>query len=406
MTWATIGHLDEATLLEASLHDWRFETSVNEYRGDWLWQLVKAVHAEDRFRPALFEALNNLTEDDAAQLCQLGFHYAAKGDEAFRSRIYRIVEEKPLAEMRYLGEDEIVRLDGVEALLVAVRLRGRQLENRDWDWDDSGLVDGSIERLGEVRVRQLLETASDQDCRRFREAWIREKSESEKARGSRSSHADEMKQISVADIIAAAHSPETKYPCFRGWGRWASDCDLETMLERLLSAREPRIIANYLKIFSGREFPRIVPELISLSQHNDPEVRRGSISALENSSHLLVRELAEYELKKGVPGGLALGLLVKNYRDGDEHRIMDLAAIPEDTEEQHWLFKDATKILEDNPKADCSQLGVAAYALIPCSFCRYFAAKLLRDRQMAPTWLIEECRFDSEPDTRKLFMEP
>lgn len=85
---------------------------------------------------------------------------------------------------------------------------------------------------------------------------------------------------------------------------------------------------------------------------------------------------------------------------------MDLAALPEDAEEQHWLFKDATKILEENPKADCSHLGVAAYALIPCSFCRYFAAKLLRDRQVAPPWLIEECQFDSEPDTQKLFVEP
>lgn len=406
MTWATTGHLDEATFLEACLHDWRFELSVEEYRGDWLWQIMQAAHKEDQFRAAIFEALNHLAEDDAAQLCQLGFHYAMAGDDAFRSRLYQIVEEKPLADVRHLGEEEIVRLDGDEAFLFAARLRGRQLENRDWDWDDSVLIDESVKRLGEDRVRISLEAESDEATRRFREAWIRAKSDSEETKNARPTHADKMKQIPVADIIAAAESPETPYPYLRGWGRWANENDLEMVFERLLSSHEPRIIANYLKVFSGREFPRIVPELVSLSQHNDLDVRRRAISALENSSHPLVRELAEDELKKGVPGGLALGLLVKNYQDGDEQRIMDLVALPDDAEEQHWLLKDATKILEENTKADCSQLGVAAYVLIPCSFCRHFAAKLLRDRQVAPPWLTEECRFDSEPDTRKLFIEP
>ena len=345
MTWATTGHLDEATFLEACLHDWRFELSVDEYRGDWLWQIMQAAHTEDQFRAAIFEALNHLAEDDAAQLCQLGFHYAMAGDDAFRSRLYQIVEEKPLADMRYLGEEEIVRLDGDEAFLFTARLRGRQLENRDWEWDDSVLIDESVKRLGEDRVRQSLEAASDQAARRYREAWIKTNNESEPAGNARSVHVDKMRQIPVADITAAAESPESKYPYLRGWGRWANDNDLETVLERLLSAHEPRIIANYLKVFSGREFPRIVPELVSLSQHTDPEVRRRAISALENSSHPLVRKLAEDELKKGVPGGLALGLLVKNYQFGDEQRIMDLAALPDDSEEQHWLFKNATKIL-------------------------------------------------------------
>jgi hypothetical protein len=404
--WAMAGRLDEGTLLDACLHDWRFDGSVDEYRGDWLWQLVQAVHAEDRFRESVFEALNNLVENDAAQLCQLGFHYALTGDDTFRARLYKIVEEKPFAEMRYLGEEEIIRIDGEEAFLFAARLRGRQLEHREWEWDDSVLIDGAGKHLGKDRVENVLQVASDEGAKRFRNAWLRAKSAEEASEESRESYADRMKQIPVADIIAAAESPETKYSYFRRWGRWASNQDLEAVLEHLLSSPEPKVIANYLEVFSWREFPRVLPELISLSQHHDPEVRRRAIGALENNSHPLVRQLAEAELQKGVPGGLALGLFVKNYQDGDEQRIIEFAQLPEDSEQQHWLLKDATKILEENPNADCSQLGVAVYALIPCAFCRHFAAKVLRDRQVAPSWLIEECRFDSEPDTRNLFATP
>lgn len=406
MLWAREGHLDEALLLDACLHDKRFDVTVNECRGDWLWQLIQAVHAEERFRALLFDALDDLREDDAAQVCQLAFQYAAIGDGPFRSRLYQIVEDKPFADARYLGEEEIIRLDGEEALLFAVRLRGRQCENRDWEWDDSVLVDESIERLGEDRVRRLLETASDQDSRRFREAWNKEKDESEKEKRSRSPHAEATRQIPVADIIAAAESPDIKYPHFRGWGMRANEGDLETVFERLLSAQAPKTIANYLKVFSKREFPRIVPELVSLTQHDNPEVRRWAFNSLENNTHPLIREIAKSELEKGVPDVSALGLFIKNYQPGDEQRILESIELPVDENQLHWLLMDVTKILEGNPKADCSQLGLVAYAMTPCSSCRFLAARLLHDRGVAPTWLSDECRFDSESDAQKLFGDP
>lgn len=60
MIWATTGHLDETTLLDACLHDWRFDGGFDEYRGDWLWEIMKMVHVEDQFRGVIFEALNSL----------------------------------------------------------------------------------------------------------------------------------------------------------------------------------------------------------------------------------------------------------------------------------------------------------------------------------------------------------
>jgi hypothetical protein len=403
--WGTHGHLDEATLLDACLHDWRFDRSFEEYRGEWLWQIVQASHVEDRFRAAVLEALTNLAEDDAAQLCQLGFNYAANGDEAFRKRLYQIVHEKPFAELRYLGEEEIIRLDGDDAFLLTVGIRGRQLVDRDWNWDDSALVDEAIKQLGEKRVDGLLETTTDENVSRFRDRLSQEKKNAEKGEGSEPTSLEKAQQLSSNEIIAAVESTVRSRATIRIWGRHAKERDLETVFQYLLTARDPKIIGNCLLVFLSREFPRIVPELIALSQHNDIDVRRRAISALENTAHPLVRELAEFELARGVPGGLALGLLVKNYQVGDEQRIIELAELPEDAEEQHWFLKDATKILEENPTADCLQLGLAAYALIPCSFCRYFAAKLLRDRQVAPAWLMEECQYDCEPDARKLFVE-
>ena len=64
-----------------------------------------ASHSCRRPIPTGFsEALNDLPEDDALQLCELGFHYAEQGDEDFRSRLYQIVQEQP-----FLIHDTLVK---------------------------------------------------------------------------------------------------------------------------------------------------------------------------------------------------------------------------------------------------------------------------------------------------------
>jgi hypothetical protein len=407
MQWAIAGKLDEGVLLAACLHDKRYDRGFNEVRGHWLWPIMQAVHAEDRFRPAILEALNNLAEDDALQLCELGFHYAEKGDQEFRSRLYQIVQERPFIDTRYLGEEEIIRLDGGDAFLLALGIRGRQLESRDWDWDDSVLMDNAIKHLGEERVNDLIGATADKDVRRFCDRWRQEKNNAEQKEASGQNRSEQAGMTPISEIISTIESEPKNRVTLRIWGRRATEEDLETVFQYLLSACNPTFIANSLMVFSAREFPRIVPQVVSLSQHSDPKVRRLTFVALENSTHPLVRQLAEDELRNGVPDGLALGLFVKNFRSGDEQRILEFAEIPDDDDDQqHELLKDAIKVCQENEQADCSQLGVVAYALQPCGMCRGWAADVLQKRKVAPPWLTEECRFDAEEDTRKLVTEP
>jgi hypothetical protein len=56
---------------------------------------------------------------------------------------------------------------------------------------------------------------------------------------------------------------------------------------------------------------------------------------------------------------------------------------------------DVLDVLQDNVEADCSQLGVVAYALTPCGHCRAKAVRLLDRRRASPRWLEDEWRFDS-----------
>jgi hypothetical protein len=66
------------------------------------------------------------------------------------------------------------------------------------------------------------------------------------------------------------------------------------------------------------------------------------------------------------------------------------------------LLMAVIRVLEFNPHADCSQLGLVAYAATPCQQCRSNAAEVLQCSRVAPAWLTEECLFDSHTPTREL----
>jgi hypothetical protein len=97
-----------------------------------------------------------------------------------------------------------------------------------------------------------------------------------------------------------------------------------------------------------------------------------------------------------------VALFINNYRQDDEQRILGAMELPVDACELHWLLMDVIKVLEKNSGADSSRLGVISYASTPCENCRYYAARLLLNQQVAPQWLKEECRHDSGEDCREL----
>ncbi len=111
--WALGGCLDDTLLLEACLRDQRFDSQVEDPRAGWLWQIIEAVDARERFRVPILHAFYDLGDaGSGTHLCQLARCYAEAGDKTFRSHLYEIVEQKPVADAPWLGEEEIVTLDG------------------------------------------------------------------------------------------------------------------------------------------------------------------------------------------------------------------------------------------------------------------------------------------------------
>lgn len=398
--WANAGRLDELALLDACEHDHRFDQQVDDSRGNWLWGIVESIGAQGRFRDPLLLRIRKLEDErDAGQLCEIALKYAMSGDTEFRARLYEIVETKPFEDWPSLGEEQLIALDSEQGFMFAARIRGLSLPKREWEWDDNCLINTAVEHLGQTRVDSLIESCSDPAQKRFFEGW----------RANRSlfvgrtaeAHIERMKNIAVEDVIAAAES-EPRQMSFRGWGKHAEEGDLAIVFESLLIATEPSVIANYLRVFATRKFPRIDDKPLELTQHDDIAVRRAAYRALEMNSHPSIRELALKELRGGTSLNFVVPLFVNNYEQEDERLILDSLRPWEESNEWHWTLMSVLEFLEKRSEADFSKLALVAYASTPCCFCRNKAATLLIDRKAAPTWMLDECKYDCDEATRKL----
>jgi hypothetical protein len=340
---------------------------------------------------------------NAHQLCQLAGHYAENGDETFRRRLYEIIEQKPIKDMPWIGEEELVALDGGPAFVFVVQLRGQELPTRDWEWDDNRLIETACECFGEDRVTQLISNSEDEAIRRFYQGWLRE----EKRRAERTpaqSRREAARAISVSEIIDAAQSDNARFRFgrFRSWGMYADEPDLEPVLQQLWSTDSAHVLANLLSVFCNRALPEFDARLIDFCQHEDAEVRRRAFGALRMNKDPSIRRFALEQLETSVSDGAIIRLFANNHEPGDEHRILESLELPPDENDLHGLLMDVNIVLEKNPEADCSKLAVIVYTLTPCENCRFAAMRLLHSRQVVPEWVQEECRYDSGEDCRQL----
>jgi hypothetical protein len=286
-------------------------------------------------RGPILNALDRLSDErNAIQLCELAKMYAKAGDDAFRSRLYKIVEQKPFPTMPWLGEEELLEVDNEKGFVFAAWIRGIGLATREWDWDDRSLVENAVTKLGEKLVHELLETNKDENLNRFRKTWHQEQ-QKKATKPAQPSLEKRMRAIGVSEITAAAESKQPAFGMFRGWGMYANPGDLQTVLQRLWAAENPTVIVNYLTVFSNRALPEFDARLIELCRHPDEKVQWRGFQALSKNNSPVLRQFALGELEKGLCDGSIASLFINNYQPRDEEKILDAMSLPADENELH-----------------------------------------------------------------------
>lgn len=405
LLWAKNGEIaDKSLLLNACSIDLRYDRQCEKPRGDWLWEIMEVAGAMEDLREPILESLKSAKDAYAAQqLCQFAVHYATRGDHRFRDALERVVEEKPDSTGPWLGESQLIRLNGASGFITAVKVRSKWLETKDFDLDHWALFRKATDILGQDAIAQALDEAlkTTPELKGIVEgwhAWNQHKTPVD----TKSNHKKRMQQFTVEDVIQAVEGQSNQTWILLGWGKHASEADLQIILNRLFECGDTQIVERYLRVFSNRSLPQFDARLLTLLDHDDEQVKSRAYVAVAKNAHPSIRSFALMHLPIRYNDRNFVDLFIKNFQPGDESLLIEHLELPDNDDGRHELLTTVLDILEKNENAIADVLALWIYRWTPCALCRNHAAKLLFDRTNAPQWLGEECQHDSYTDTREL----
>lgn len=388
-------------IAHACLHETSYDPQCEGGRAPYIYEIIQATQDREHFRDTIVSEMSRkqATDWDAGHLYTLARYLAQDGDALARQAIYEKFERNDV-EQHFWSADEIVRLDGVDGFMFVLRWIGRWLkDHRDYLVDDCFLVE-SEDIVGKDAMASALSAAgSDPDVRRYLSAVAEcRKTQLQHRSQSPDYHAFAYGELRGRLIAAGGDIPRG---WLFGWGKRASDDALLEAASDLLKEGDERILLGYVRIFALRRFPLDPGRLVQLARSPDERMAFEARVALRHVKDGGVRSLALRLIGDGQCGGDVLRLLERNFLPGDERLIESTLAAQPDEEAFHDVAHSAVDIFRANADGDPSAAMLRVYEDCRCSIGRSGAVDVLLARRLAPSWMVDECKYDSDQHIRE-----
>jgi hypothetical protein len=340
---------------------------------------------------------------DVGQLFELALRFAQRGNMEARQVMYQRCGE--YASLGWTtGAEELIALDGFDGFLFVAERLGEALpdEPDPWDWDTAYLLYDLEDQIGKETVQHLLDEAREQRpfVRRYLEIIERAATQRNQTvrGGPKLTHAayDAVKQH-----LAEVTSIDNYYYLMR-WGEKASDEDILRAAHDLTQQTTILMLKAYLSMFHRRPFPLDYQTVVPLVWHEDAVVARWAIRSLAPLQAEAIRQLGLKLIERNYYVREAIELFKHNLQPGDEQLFAAILSRTTDQEELHAVGMSIEHVFEENPTRAAVPILLELYERGPCSLCRHRVVKLLLDIGGAPDWLLEECRYDVDEETREL----
>ena len=389
-----------AQLIEhVCLHNTAYDAQCEGSRARYVYEIITLTDDPQHFSALVSAGLLEAREHwDTVQLFDLAALFAKAGDPRARETMFEKFRRQDSQE-RFTGASQIVRVNGMAGLLFAAEQIGQFLATHPDDWGDDYLLSESREILGADPEPELRRTADvNSNIRRFLETVDQNRKEC------RPKSEPEYRRYSYEEVKEMIVSRKGDVPCgwLFGWGRHAPEEALRRAATDLLEEKDDKRQLAYLRIFNLRAFPLNSERLVQLARRGNRDMAFASIRALRHIQDESVRQLALDLMDKGPAEGDAIQLLENNFVQGDEACIAPvLDGATNNDEDFHSVTRAALGLFENNPDADALPSMLAVYERCTCGLCRNGAVRILMDRRKMPGWMLQECHYDSNEETRE-----
>jgi hypothetical protein len=387
-------------------HNTAYDPQCEGTRAQYVFEVLRLTGETERFRSQVLEALLAASHwRDAVYLFELAGLMAEHGDEKARQTIYEKLERNDTdSDSSFMGREVIIRLDGLEGFLRIAELIGAAVLS-DPEHQDHGEASDTLRSAktlcGEDRAVRAIEEAARTNERIA--AYSRKVEEHERSSPYERSYRVRFRDFRYDRVAKEIESRKGNLSIgiLRSWGLRASDEDLARAADDLLAETRHEYLLSYVRIFDGRRFPLDPQRLMDLARSDDRDMSWAALKALWHVDHPGLRDLAMELLEKRICDGV-LGLVAHNYSEGDHARIEAVLCENWNEEQVHSVGYDLREVFEENETPDCQRLMLWVYEHTPCALCRHHAVRILLTNEVAPAWMIRECCYDSDEETRAL----
>ena len=403
-------------VLEACIHSQKYDSQAEDSRAEWLLDMFHGTAEYGRFSAAILSALSSETETANLQhLCELAERMASRGDEAAHSalsaRALRQAEGEPDL---WVGADELVKLDGVDAVVQLARRYGQLLIQDPEEMIPSleGLyfgLDGGVPAEAQETLQAL--SVSEPEIMAYWDHELRDRASRTSNLNSEDAIRERVRrQYSLHQILADATAASSKHPSqYMLFGKYATSDELELAFQHLIEEPDEDVCIRLLWIFRRAQIPRLNSRLWRFAASANEQLQDATFEALARLRHPSIGEYARGMLRAD---GLTetdlsvLKLLVLNYRPEDGELIgAALRRINPETESVHGIGMTILEICKENCGTELFEALNWVYEHTLCSNCRGKAVEfLLRLRKIAPE-VLEECRYDAIEKIRSMARE-
>lgn len=390
-------------ILHACRHFVGYDAQTEPSRAQYLFDVIQATGEPEYYASCIREMLTADEEaEDAWQVFDVASRLAKQGDQDLREAMYATYARNA-AMHETTGADALIELDGLEGYLFVARHLIEFPLPEDDHWLDGLLLHDLEEKLGKEEARVGLDRACVTDpALATYIARLRREDEQDAAERKKYPRRPHLDYDEIRRIIESGKG--VSRPPMHRWGENADDESITRLADDFIHEGDQEKSARYLHVFYRRRFPLNPECLLSLARGTDEQVAPLARRALSNVTDPRVRALALELMSSSRRPWEGVQMLVSNYKDGDYTRIEAVLAGDYSADERHWLGYSVRDVWKAHPLTEAAPVLTMLYDLQPCSLCRHRAVESLLSLGPLPQWMMEECWWDADPETRKLVM--
>src|ERR1035437_6257144 len=234
-------------IIKGALKNFAYDGQSENSRAQYIFDLISTSKKKEKIRKAVFQGLKEEDNDtwSLTHLFDLVKLYAQNGDKEAKQAIYDRFLNNTNETADWVGNEEILELDGFDGLKIIAGEFGKRIEQNPDDLQDDYMIGNFQENHKELDVLKELEKEAEQN--KYIRIYLENISKSKRVREVHNS------KLKFDNIIEEIENKQTSYIWLGS--RKLNQEEIELVANKFLTEKDKSNKSKFLSVFSNIKYP-------------------------------------------------------------------------------------------------------------------------------------------------------